>query len=261
MKSTIKKLTKFPRFKLTLLLALSITMSLILIGLRIHLFGTETYNFLFRNIFLASISFIVSSLMLLKAKKLKSGITFYILLVTWLAFFPNAPYIITDFYHLKYEAPISMWFDIALVMSFVMNGLFMGLVSLMDVQYLVAQRFTARVGWVFSMGALVLSGFAIYIGRFLRFNTWDLVYQPEVILREIGERLTVTHFYPNLFGMPIVFSVFFILGYLIFRQVISLGVPETTKTEEAEKPRTQTQIVRAKRKIETDISEIGSVSG
>src|SRR5678816_4708120 len=93
-----------------------------------------------------------------------------VVFVLWLLFLPNAPYILTDILHLTRANEAPAWYDLALLLSCAGTGLLIGYLSLIDVQSIVARRFSSVVGWMFALVSLMLSGFAIYLCRFLRWN-------------------------------------------------------------------------------------------
>ena len=94
--------------------------------------GKLQYLFLLWNIFLAWIPFAISSLfnkMFLKSRW-KQGLIF----CCWLAFFPNALYIVTDLVHLGRESTVPKWFDVLLLFSSSVVGLMMAFISLHRVE-------------------------------------------------------------------------------------------------------------------------------
>src|SRR6185369_5531260 len=104
----------------------------------------------------------------------------------WLLFLPNAPYILTDILHLTRTSDAPAWYDLALLLSCSGTGLLLGYLSLIDVQTIVARSFGLAWSWIFAMVSLVLSGFAIYLGRFLRWNSWDVLIEPTRVFEIIG---------------------------------------------------------------------------
>ena len=96
----------------------------------------------------------------------------------WLLFFPNAPYILTDFIHLRPVGDVPLWYDLILVITYALTGVFLGLVSLYLMQSLVRRAFGAVTSWVFTLGVLAVTGFGVYLGRFPRWNSWDLLTDP-----------------------------------------------------------------------------------
>lgn len=107
----------------------------------------------------------------------------YVLLVfcalTWFFFFPNAPYIITDFVHLDFNRPDKvMWIDLFTIASFAWTGLCLGYVSLCLMQEVVRARLGRVVGWLFVLTMLALGSLGIYMGRCLRWNSWDVLRHP-----------------------------------------------------------------------------------
>ncbi len=167
------------------------------------------------NLFLAWIPLFVS-LLIEKAQRRDGHPAFLVLLAAiWLLFFPNAPYIITDFIHLTEggggSAPL--WFDVLLIASFAWTGLLLGFVSLNRVQRLITAAAGELVGWLSAAAALVLASFGIYIGRFEVRNSWDIVLQPGLLLRDTWHQLTSPALYPRTLGVTFSYAIFLMLAY------------------------------------------------
>jgi uncharacterized membrane protein len=90
-------------------------------------------------------------------------------------FFPNAPYILTDLIHLTSGYYRHFWVDLTLFLLCAFTGLVLGFVSLYLMQSLMARSLGRIAGWLFVIAALGLSSFGVYLGRFLRFNSWDVL--------------------------------------------------------------------------------------
>jgi len=131
----------------------------------------------------------------------------------WLLFFPNAPYLITDLFHLDTRPGVPLWYDLALILSCAWNGLMLAYASLSDMQRLVQQRLGSVIGWAFATLALLLSSFGIYLGRYLRFNSWDVLANPIALFYDILNRLLHPFTFPGTWGVTLVFGVFLLLGY------------------------------------------------
>lgn len=204
------------KFRLTVfsLLCGATLLSLILFRVRTMLSDSLDYAFLIWNIFLAWIP-----LGLAHAATAFSWRRKYILLslpfaaILWLLFFPNAPYILTDLQHLGIPKPgIPVWFDVLLLLWFAWTGLLLGMVSLFLMQDIVRREFGRITGWLFVFIAGILSSLGIYIGRFLRWNSWDMLIHPLA-------RLTDFLYYASHPSMQSiifisVFSTFFIFIYV-----------------------------------------------
>ena len=139
----------------------------------------------------------------------------------WLIFFPNAPYIVTDFIHLRAIAPIPLWFDIGLLAIFAWIGCFLAVTSLQIVQALVRAWLGAAASWCFVIGVIGLTGMGIYLGRFLRWNSWDVVLHPRGILADVLPRLRNPLDHPQTFGVTFLFAAFLLICYLTFTSVTS----------------------------------------
>jgi uncharacterized membrane protein len=201
------------RFKLNLLLVASAALGILMVAIRIYFSGTLSYTFLFWNLFLAVIPFALSSLLV--GFKMPA-LVFYGLTALWLLFFPNAPYVLTDLLHLR-QHDVPLWYDLLMLLSFAWTGLMFGFVSLADMQRLIRERFNAATGWLFACVALALGSFGIYLGRFLRWNSWDIVTEPKQLAWDILERLSNPLAHLGTYGFTVLLTAFLLLAYLMLQ--------------------------------------------
>jgi uncharacterized membrane protein len=181
-------------------------------ALRSH---TITYRFLVWNLVLAWVPYLAS----LWADRLEQGFPgrWWILLVPgalWLLFFPNAPYIVTDFWHLQARPYIPVWYDIGMLAAFAWTGLFLAVYSLRTMQNLVRKYLGAVLSWLFVMVVLGLGGLGVYVGRFLRWNSWDLFTQPHGVLGDVARRLLNPLAHPQALGVTVLFAAILMICYL-----------------------------------------------
>lgn len=104
--------------------------------------------------------------------------------VAWLLFFPNAPYILTDLIHLKPIVKTLWWTDLILILLFALIGLVLGFLSLHRLHQVVAARRGWVAGWMFVVAVMFLSGFGVYLGRFERWNSWDVITNPLALMAD-----------------------------------------------------------------------------
>lgn len=198
-------------------LILLFAVSMVLLLARIDLTDSFRYSFLFSNLILAAVPvllawWLVKRVRLLGWKNWQSaGLT-----VLWLVFLPNSFYLITDLIHLQPNYEADLLFDITLIMSFVISGLLLGFISV----FMVHKELLARIGekrayWVMAMLFLVVS-FAICLGRYSRWNTWDIVLRPAGLLFDVSDRLIypVAHwqtYQTTAVLFALLFSTYFVL--------------------------------------------------
>lgn len=132
----------------------------------------------------------------------------------WLAFFPNAPYLVTDLLHLRERTPIPIWYDIGMLAVFAWAGLFLGVFSLRIMQRLVRDYLGALLSWCFVFLVLALGGLGIYLGRFLRWNSWDLVFSPRGVLNDLTVRILDPLNNLQTFGVTFLFAAILLVCYL-----------------------------------------------
>jgi uncharacterized membrane protein len=132
----------------------------------------------------------------------------------WFLFFPNAPYIFTDLVHLGPRHQGAYWIDMLLILLFALTGLVLAFTSLRSMQRLVAQRYSVILSWVFVAAMSLLCGIGIYAGRFLRWNSWDVIARPHLIAGDTIQLLLNPLAYPLAIAFPLVFAVFMFAAYL-----------------------------------------------
>ncbi len=174
---------------LTCLLVAASVVASVLQGVRADHTGAPAFDFLHWNLFLAWVPYALSLVLLALHRARASGWMFVPPGVVWLLFLPNAPYILTDFIHLGAIPGAPLWFDALLIGAFAATGLLLGLTSLLLVHHLVAARWGALAGWLLALGSLVLSSIGIYLGRFPRFNSWDVLSNPDGLVQVVLGRL------------------------------------------------------------------------
>ena len=204
----------FTRARLTLVfvLATSVALSIMLVMGRVLMTGRLVFLFLIWNLFLAVVPFALSTMLGIAKGPLRARLLVPVG-AAWLLFFPNAPYILTDLFHLERRAGVPYWYDLALILSCAWNGLMLAYASLADMQRLVKRRLGTGVSWAFATVALLLSSFGIYLGRYLRFNSWDVLANPLTLFYDIVNRILHPFSFPGTWGVTLVFGVFLLVGY------------------------------------------------
>ena len=175
---------------------------------------TVDYAFLIWNLFLAWIPFIIAYLTYtLPLKRRWVYVVIPIAAFFWMIFFPNAPYILTDFQHLAtHWTDLPVWYDVMMLIWFAFTGLLLGMVSLFLMQEIIRREFGRWVGWGFVALVAGLSSTGIYMGRFLRWNSWDILLNPsDIALYAIQSART-----PSLQSIAFtgLFAVFFLFLYV-----------------------------------------------
>ena len=133
----------------------------------------------------------------------------------WLLFFPNAPYICTDLVHLTTYFYQHFWVDLVLILLCALTGLLVGFVSLFLMQGVVRSLFGNLASWLFIAAVAAMSGFGIYLGRFMRFNSWDIIWKPVALSRGIGKWASNPLAQSNAFAFPMLFALFLFITYLM----------------------------------------------
>jgi uncharacterized membrane protein len=199
---------------LALLIASSTSVALVVA--RIIWTGRFSYSFLVWNLFLAWLP-MVFALLACERYQSTSGRDwrFLGLAGAWLLFFPNSPYIFTDLIHLTRGFYPYFWVDLSLILLCALTGLVLGFVSLYLMQSVVERMVGRVVSWLFIAAVAALSGFGIYLGRFLRLNSWDVLFKPRQVYHGIGNWVTDPFANLTSLAFPLLFGTFLFITYLM----------------------------------------------
>lgn len=209
--------------RLVLALGLSSALSVSLSLTRILRSGTTAYAFLNWNLVLAwvPLALAIAFAILARRRAARSRshkLTMGLLLAAWFVFFPNAPYVVTDLIDLVSQSPrgnMPIVYDSVMFFSFAFTGLLSGFLSLR----LVAENVRRWWGGAASSAVvgltLTASGFGVYLGRFERFNSWDVVTRPVALFGGIAALVRD----PRPMLVTFLFSVFLVVAYVTVTQV------------------------------------------
>ena len=174
------------------------------------------YSFLIWNLFLAWLP-LVFALLAQESFQTQAARNwrFAALAGAWLLFFPNAPYIFTDLSHLTAQFAAHFWVDLMLVLSCALTGLVLGFVSLYLMQGIVQRMAGGAAAWLFVAGVACLSGFGVWLGRFLRFNSWDVLFRPVDLYHGIGSEALQPLRHRASIVFAALFALFLLMTYLM----------------------------------------------
>lgn len=181
---------------------------------RMILTGNIHYGFLVWNLFLAWVPLFCAAMA--ESWRMEGAGKFLLLpvLAVWLLFLPNAPYIVTDLVHVRGPHDLSYWCDLVLVVSFAFAGMVAGIASMRLVRTTVAALFGRTVSHLVILGSAVLCGVGIYLGRVLRWNSWDVFTSPHELWPQIGRVLLDPWSYRHAAVVSLLFGGMFAVIYL-----------------------------------------------
>lgn len=179
------------RFRVLSWLTVSMVLSIMLLIIRMKLNQSFFLLFLVWNLFLAVIPYAITTY--LSSIKKVSKWSLLLCFGVWLVFLPNAPYIITDLLHLRMSDKHLMWLDVLVVCSFACNGMLLFFLSLADMDSILKPFMSNKKRFYVTSIIIFLTGFGIYLGRFLRYNSWGILNQPFDLFADILD--IHTHFW------------------------------------------------------------------
>jgi uncharacterized membrane protein len=196
------------------MLVIGSILSLSMLYFRMEQSSTLYYRFFVWNLLLAWIPLLLSfALIEMDKRKIPTWIC-CLILFAWLLFFPNSPYMLTDLFHLSPKHQIPVWYDLGMILSFAWNGLMLGFVSLLGVQEFIQRRTAQWITWIIVTLILILAAFGIYLGRYERLNSWDILTNPIGLFKEISPLITHPLNCNRTVGVTLVFSSFLLVSYL-----------------------------------------------
>ncbi|MGJ8549051.1 DUF1361 domain-containing protein [Winogradskyella wichelsiae] len=207
------------RFKTLALILVAVSFSIVLLMVRMKLNKSFFFLFLIWNVFLAIIPYTIT--MYLSTKTHLSKLKLVFGFVIWLLFLPNAPYIITDLIHIRIGSKSLLWLDVLVVLSFALSGLFLFYLSIIDMQKLMNSTFKKIPIKTITTTILFLCGFGVYLGRFLRYNSWEIISQPHYLFIDILNIIISPFQNINAWFFTLGFGMFLVVGLWMFKNITS----------------------------------------
>jgi uncharacterized membrane protein len=179
----------------------------------------DLFSFLPWNLLLAFIPYYITRQLQQRPQWVESRVRFAIVFLAWLLFIPNSFYIITDLFHLHFREGFSRWFDLILIFTFAWSGLLLGIVSVSRMMMIVQHRFAIKHELVFLLPLMGVIAWGVYIGRFMRFNSWDVLTNPFELMMDAGYMLVHPLRHAYAWSMVVCFAVFLALLYLSIKRM------------------------------------------
>lgn len=206
------------KFKTLSLVTVALSFSIIALMVRIKLNKSFFYLFLVWNVFLAVIPYAIT--MYLNTQKNLNKIKLAFWFIAWLAFLPNAPYIVTDLIHIRIGNHSLLWLDVLVILSFALSGLLLFYLSILDMQNLIVSKFKRIPITSLTFLILFLCGFGVYLGRFLRYNSWEIISNPKVLIVDVFDILISPFQNANAWLFTLGFGAFLFVGHWMFKNLI-----------------------------------------
>lgn len=200
-------------------LFLSMAFSVLLAIIRIVVTGRLTFLFLVWNLFLAYVPYVLTAWLSQKPAYMERRGIFILFLAGWLLFIPNSFYLVTDLFHLGQHTGAPLWFDLALMISFAWNGVLLGVLSVRQMEKIMQVYLFGRHELLFILPVMWLNALGIYIGRYLRFNSWDIITNPFELFTDIA--LLIVHPLQNVhaWGMIACYTLLMTVIYLTMKRM------------------------------------------
>lgn len=182
--------------------------------LRVIIWGKISLIYILWNILLAFVPFFISFILLsLSKEKELSKIIFIIGFILWMLFIPNAPYIVTDFIHLGEIRSVPMLYDVFLIFSSASVGLMLGFHSFFHIEQIIKTKYSPRVTSLIMSLIMIIISFGIYLGRFMRFNSWDVFINHTSLIKNVWKIFSQSTANTEVFLYTGLFFFFLYLSY------------------------------------------------
>lgn len=203
----------FSRKEMEQWLILSALFSIGLVFFRALVTRDLFFFFLPWNLLLAFIPYAITQWLGSRVDIMEKKLAFFATLFIWLLFIPNSFYIITDLFHLGKGGDVPKWYDLALIFSFAWNGLVLGALSVRRMEIILCARYPFLNGLWFVVPIMGLNALGIYIGRYLRFNSWDVLTDPLSLATDIIQLMIHPLRQNRDWGMILSFTILLVLIY------------------------------------------------
>lgn len=188
-----------------------------LYAIRVLLAHSTRYSFIPENLALAWTAPLAGWLLArrLKTARWRSWQAVFLTLV-WLLLLPNTWYVLTDFIHVYSTGEVSLLFDIVLMGTLVISGFLLGFASLFMVQSEIKKRMGGPRAYQLAELVILISSFAIYLGRVLRWNSWDVLANPGGLIVNVSDRVAEPFAHPSAINTTGLLFIFLSVCYFAF---------------------------------------------
>jgi uncharacterized membrane protein len=197
-----------------------------MVAFRMAYSGTGEYRNLLWNLVLAWVPFVIALAVYDRHRRGVPPRRLALPALVWLLFLPNAPYLVTEYKFLGQSGGAPVWYDITLLTTFAWVGLLLGFASLYLMHTVAERLFGAAASWCAALVVLPLTGFGIYLGRFERWNSWDVVLDPVTIATSLGGGLADPLSHARTLAITIAMGAFLSLGYFVLYSFLRLAAVE-----------------------------------
>ncbi len=185
---------------------------------RIIIFGSTSLVYILWNILLALIPFFISAFLFEYGQKIKiPKIIFIITVILWILFLPNAPYLVTDLIHLRSFHQIPALYDALLLFSSAWVGMLLLVHSLFYMERVFRIKYSKIKTDIIIAIFIFLTSFGVYLGRFLRFNSWDVFVNHYSVLKSVWKLLSQITINIEAYLYTFLFFIFIYLSYYAWR--------------------------------------------
>jgi uncharacterized membrane protein len=196
-------------------MALSSALAVVLLGMRVAWTHERAYLFLIWNLFLAWVPYGCALGIRALHRRRLPGLALVPFFLVWLGFLPNAPYLVTDFVHLRFRVGAPLWFDAVMLAAFAWAGVGLGTASLRVCAHVVRVRAGSLAVLAFTPLVALATGFGIYLGRFLRLNTWDVATRPGTVIVQTLSPLVDPFGHVHAWAVTLTFALFFAVATIV----------------------------------------------
>ncbi|MBK7455626.1 MAG: DUF1361 domain-containing protein [Anaerolineales bacterium] len=225
-----------------ILLNVACLVCILLVAARVAYTDSSRHTGLIWNLFLAWIPFILAYIAhTVSWKRIWLYLAIPVIAFLWLIFFPNAPYMLTDLQDLARAGGVGapLWYDVLIVVWCSWTGTLLGVISLYLMQDIISRTLGRSIGWVFVFIISGLSSFGIYIGRFVRLNSWDILQNPaETAVEILGLVIDPSM---RLAAFTILYTFFFLFLFVLLYSFSHMLQEQTVRAQDTPEPVESTQ--------------------
>ena len=172
-----------------------------------------SYLFMIWNLFLAWIPYWLSNSKFRETKSI--NLISLLFIGTWLLFLPNAPYLLTDLVHFKAMSK-TKWLDLIVLSSYALCGVLLFYLSLKQFKSCFLQNKSKTTQQLINLLILLLSAYGIYLGRELRFNSWDVISNPIGLINSVFSSVFNVNKILHTGALTFIFAVFLYISVIVF---------------------------------------------